>query len=67
MTRINGVNGNFTLRVGDFKYVDNPIKLGQNDGNHFEITLRQIGILNSEGNTNTNDEIEKVQRMHVNH
>jgi TruD family tRNA pseudouridine synthase len=62
VTRINGVNGNFTLRVGDFKYVDNPIKLGQNDGNHFEITLRQVGILNSEGNTNTNDEIEKVAK-----
>ncbi len=40
--RLNGINGAYTIRVGDFKYVDTPIKLGNNDGNFFEVTLRQI-------------------------
>ena len=42
IARVNGTNNPFTLRVGDFTYVDAPIKLGENNGNHFEITLRNV-------------------------
>lgn len=31
-----------TLIVGDFEYSDEPLKLGSNQGNHFEIILRGI-------------------------
>eukprot|EP00850_Spirogloea_muscicola_P001514 SM000005S17311 [mRNA] locus=s5:1339525:1350762:- [translate_table: standard] len=32
----------FGIRVGNFKYVDEPLRLGQLAGNHFVITLRGV-------------------------
>ena len=42
LTRIHGNTHGFTVRVGDFRYVPQPVRLGNNEGNHFTITLRQV-------------------------
>eukprot|EP01038_Epipyxis_sp_PR26KG_P013200 gene13200-17688_t len=41
-TRINNYNAPPIMRVGDFRYVHNPCKLGGLNGNRFELILRSI-------------------------
>lgn len=42
--RINGYKFPPFIRVGDFKYVDEPARLGRLKGNRFEILLRNITV-----------------------
>lgn len=41
-TRVNGYKLYPFIRVGDFELVSEPLKLGDNDANHFDIILREV-------------------------
>lgn len=43
VVKMNAMNRN--IKVGNFKYVKEPLKLGQLSGNRFGITLRQVSML----------------------
>jgi tRNA pseudouridine13 synthase len=51
-TRLNNLDFAPLIRAGDFKYVTEPLKLGDNSANRFEIVLREIA--------STDDVLEKT-------
>lgn len=60
-TPTRGRNSNYVVAVGDFEFTDKPLALGDQLGNRFEITMRNVKLAESDavpGRGTTGDSVE---------